>query len=78
MKSLMNEVSIRKIVPPVLLPILLLVLVPTILGKDFWKEKSYKEWSEKECSEMLQNSPWARDYTQQSECQSWVPGQDSK
>ena len=50
MKSLMNQVSIRKIVPPVLLPILLLVLVPTILGNDFWNEKSYKEWSEKECS----------------------------
>jgi hypothetical protein len=67
MKSLMNEVSIRKIVHTVLLPILLLALVPTILGKDFWKEKSYKEWSEKECNEMLQNSPWARDFTQQSE-----------
>jgi hypothetical protein len=66
MKMLMNEVSISKIVPPLFLPILLLALVPTILGKDFWKEKSYKEWSEKECSEMLQNSPWARDYTQQS------------
>ena len=66
MKSLMNEVSIRKIVHPTLLPILLLALVPAIFGNDFWKEKSYKEWSEKECSEMLQNSPWARVYTQQS------------
>jgi hypothetical protein len=66
MKSLINEVSIRKIIHPILLSILLLAFVPTILGKDFWKEKSYKEWSEKECSELLQNSPWAKGYTEQA------------
>ena len=63
MSSLMHEVSIRKKVPPMYLPILLLVLVPTILGQDYWKGKSYREWSEKECREMLQNSPWSRDFT---------------
>jgi len=64
MSSFMNEVSIRKIVLPMYLTILLLVLVPTILGQDYWKVKSYKEWSEKECREMLEHSPWSRDYTE--------------
>ena len=63
MSSILNEVSIRKIIPPIYLPILLLVLVPTILGQDYSKGKSYKEWSEKECREMLENSPWSRDFT---------------
>lgn len=43
-----------------------IVLVPSISGKDFWHEKSYKEWSEKECQRILQNSPWARDYTEKN------------
>ena len=64
MSSFMNEVSIRKIVLPMYLTIVLLVLVPTILGQDYWKVKSYKEWSEKECREMLEHSPWSRDFTQ--------------
>lgn len=65
MKSLTNEVSIRKIVHPTLLAILLLALAPAVFGKDFWKEKNYKDWSEKECKQLLQKSPWAKEYTQQ-------------
>jgi hypothetical protein len=64
MGSFMNEVSIRKIVPPIYLSILSLALVPAIMGQDYWKVKSYKEWSEKECREMLEHSPWSRDYTE--------------
>jgi hypothetical protein len=63
MRSLGNEVSIRQIIPLIFLPILLLVIEPAILAENFWKEKSYKDWSEAECREILQNSPWARDYT---------------
>jgi hypothetical protein len=66
MKSLMNEVSIGTIVHLALLPILLLPFVSSIYGNDFWMDKSYQKWSEKECNEMLQNSPWAKEYAQVS------------
>jgi hypothetical protein len=32
-------------------------------SKDFWQAKDYKEWSEKECRKLLENSPWAQDFT---------------
>lgn len=66
MGALMNRISIRKIIPAIVLLMLLLVLVPTILGKDFWIEKNYKKWSERECRKMLQNSPWSKDETVQA------------
>jgi hypothetical protein len=30
---------------------------------DPWKERPYTEWTEKECRKLLQNSPWAKHYT---------------
>ncbi len=30
---------------------------------DFWEEKDYRAWSEKECRKMLENSPWGRSQT---------------
>jgi hypothetical protein len=56
--------AIKKL-PVFLLPVLFLAVVPAILGKDFWEKKEYKEWSEKDCRKMLQNSPWSKDYTLQ-------------
>jgi hypothetical protein len=30
-------------------------------GADFWENKQYDIWSQKECSKLLQSSPWAQD-----------------
>ncbi len=32
-------------------------------GADFWENKQYDKWSQKECNKLLTNSPWAQDYT---------------
>ena len=32
-------------------------------GADFWENKQYEKWSQKECSKLLENSPWAQDLT---------------
>jgi hypothetical protein len=34
-----------------------------VAGKDFWIEKPYTEWSEKEVKKLLQNSPWSKTLT---------------
>jgi hypothetical protein len=36
--------------------------VTTAASKDFWEKKEYKEWSEKDCRKMLEDSPWAKKY----------------
>ena len=33
------------------------------VGADFWENKQYDKWSQKECIKMLQNSPWSQDFT---------------
>ena len=38
--------------------VLILAMVP-ILAADFWEEKEYTVWSEKECMKLLRKSPWA-------------------
>jgi hypothetical protein len=42
------------------LPFLFLV---TIFAADFWEKKEYKEWTQKECAKVLEDSPWARSLT---------------
>ena len=32
-------------------------------SNDFWVKKDYKQWNEKECRRLLENSPWAQDFT---------------
>ena len=32
-------------------------------GSDFWHKKEYRQWSEKECRKLLEDSPWAKRYT---------------
>jgi hypothetical protein len=32
-------------------------------GKEFWQKKDYKQWSDAEVRKMLEDSPWARNYT---------------
>jgi hypothetical protein len=45
----------------VLLPILLLPLSSSAEG--FWTKKDFAEWSAKECSKLLNDSPWAKSQT---------------
>jgi hypothetical protein len=33
-------------------------------GADFWETKKYDKWSQKECTKLLESSPWAQDLTQ--------------
>ena len=32
---------------------------------EFWEKKDYKQWSQKEVTQMLEKSPWARQFTSQ-------------
>ncbi len=41
----------------------LLAVAAAAQSKDFWLAKDYKQWSEKECRKLLEDSPWASDYT---------------
>ncbi|MCG3160437.1 MAG: hypothetical protein JMDDDDMK_01506 [Acidobacteria bacterium] len=43
--------------------IALLGVIAAAQSKDFWQTKDYKQWTEKECKKLLDDSPWARDYT---------------
>lgn len=52
---------------------LLCIAVAWLLGSaaasaaEFWEKKNYKTWSEKECRKLLQDSPWAKQHTEQSQ-----------
>jgi hypothetical protein len=35
-----------------------ILLAGTLLAADFWTKKPYSQWKEKECRQLLQNSPW--------------------
>ncbi len=41
----------------ILLPLLFLA---TVFAADFWEKKEYKEWTQKDCAKLLQDSPWAQ------------------
>lgn len=45
------------------LAFLLLLLPGLAIGAQFYKEKPYTEWSEKDAKKLLSNSPWAYTYT---------------
>ena len=40
--------------------ILLIAMTLTLWAKDFWEEKPFTQWSEKEALALLSESPWAR------------------
>jgi hypothetical protein len=42
--------------------IFIICTVTAAATKDFWEKKEYKEWSEKDCRKMLEDSPWAKIY----------------
>ncbi len=33
------------------------------LGADFWEKKNYREWSQRECAKLLEDSPWSKPLT---------------
>lgn len=39
------------------------LMAQSALAAEFWEKKQYKDWSEKECRQLLSNSPWARSHT---------------
>jgi hypothetical protein len=45
------------------LPVLFLAASPATFGADFWENKQYEKWSQKECQKLLEDSPWAQDFT---------------
>ncbi len=56
------SVSVKNQCIPLFLLVLFISVIPTASGKDFWEKKAYKEWSEKDCRKMLEDSPWAEKY----------------
>jgi hypothetical protein len=53
-----NRTPYRHLIPAVLF----LIIIPTVFGADFWIKKEYTNWSQRECTKMLQDSPWAKTY----------------
>jgi hypothetical protein len=43
-----------------ILPLIALIFISSVYGKDFWEKGDYKTWSKKDCSKMLADSPWAK------------------
>jgi hypothetical protein len=39
----------------------LLLCISILFAADFWEQKDYKQWSDKECVIMLTKSPWVQD-----------------
>jgi hypothetical protein len=69
MKPLLNTISVvlncavlRRILG-VFMPFLFLAGVSVSLGADFWEKKDYREWSQKECAKLLEDSPWSKQFT---------------
>jgi hypothetical protein len=42
----------------------LLLLATSAAGQGFWDKKEWKKWSAEDCKKMLQDSPWARRWSQ--------------
>ncbi|MFN7944894.1 MAG: hypothetical protein U0Z53_06050 [Blastocatellia bacterium] len=51
-----------KRIPVALLTVLLTGFV-LAQSKEFWQTRDYRQWTEKECRKLLDNSPWAQDHT---------------
>ena len=48
---------------PVLLLVFSLCSLAAFQGNEFWHKKDYKQWNERECKKLLEDSPWAKTYT---------------
>jgi hypothetical protein len=43
--------------------LLLLASLASAQSKDFWQKKDYRQWTDKECRKILEDSPWASQYS---------------
>jgi hypothetical protein len=43
--------------------LLLLASVGAAQGSDYWQKKDYRQWTERECRKLLEDSPWANIHT---------------
>lgn len=62
MFSLLRNTSALKMPLPIILLLLLIAETAISLGAEFW-ENDYRLWSKEECARLLENSPWAKEYT---------------
>lgn len=46
-----------------LLPFFLCLSLQLAFGQQFWEKKLYTQWSDKEVKKMMQDSPWAQQFT---------------
>ncbi len=46
-----------------LLLVLVLSAAPSAAAQEFWEKKDFTQWTEKECRRLLEDSPWARQFT---------------
>jgi len=42
--------------------LLVSLVVAVAAAGEFWQEKEYRRWSERDCRKLLENSPWAKRY----------------
>jgi hypothetical protein len=45
-----------------LIALVAVILAGSVLAANFWEKKPYTQWSEKECRQLLQNSPWTYEF----------------
>lgn len=45
------------------LSVIFLAASSAAFGGDFWVNKQYDKWSQKECEKLLEDSPWAQNFT---------------
>jgi hypothetical protein len=60
---LLNNIRLKKAFF-FILPALMLTAIFAYAAGEFWEKKAYFEWTQKECQKLLENSPWAKEYTQ--------------
>jgi hypothetical protein len=60
--SMLREIGVPRTPLLIFLFLLLIATVAIGLGAEFW-ENDYRLWSIEECTRLLENSPWAKEYT---------------
>jgi hypothetical protein len=55
-------IAVKKNAAVVLLALSGISLAASQAG-EFWSKRAYRQWSEKECRKLLEESPWAQKHT---------------
>ena len=58
-----KEIILKKTIGYLSLPILGILSITLLFGADFWEKKPFTEWTDKEITKMLTDSPWAKKVT---------------